>query len=86
MAKGNFLGGLFDFNRDGKMDLSEQYLAYKIFEECAKEEPKAGLSFSDDSWREDCEDGSEYGLDPEDYDSEEEYEEALEEAQEKENF
>ena len=53
------------------MDLSEQYLAYKIFEECAKEEPKPGLSFSDDSWREDCEDGSEYGLDPEDYDSEE---------------
>lgn len=31
-------------------------------------------------WRIFCEDGSEYGLDPEDYDTEEEYEEALEEA------
>ncbi len=31
-------------------------------------------------WREFCEDGSEYGVDPEDYETEEEYEEALEEA------
>ena len=30
-------------------------------------------------WRENCEDGSEFGLDPEDYETEEEYEEALEE-------
>jgi len=34
----------------------------------------------DTSWREFCEDGSEYGLDPEDFDDELEYEEALEEA------
>ncbi|MCD8237764.1 MAG: hypothetical protein LUC92_00260, partial [Clostridiales bacterium] len=32
-------------------------------------------------WRDEVEDGSEYGLDPDDFDTEEEYEEALEEAQ-----
>ncbi len=32
-------------------------------------------------WRETCEDGSEYGIDPEDYETEDEYLEALEEAQ-----
>ena len=31
------------------------------------------------AWRETCEDGSQYDLDPEDYETEEEYEEALEE-------
>lgn len=36
----------------------------------------------DDSWRDFCEDGSEYDIDPEDYDTEEEYMEALEEAKE----
>lgn len=35
---------------------------------------------ADDSWRLFCEDGSEYGIDPYDYDSEEEYLDALEEA------
>jgi len=34
----------------------------------------------DDTWRLYCEDGAKYDLDPEDYDTEEEYEEALEEA------
>ena len=42
-----------------------------------------GSSSFDDSWRDFCEDGSDYDLDPEDFDSEEEYEEALEEAKEK---
>lgn len=36
----------------------------------------------DDSWRDFCEDGSDYDIDPEDYDTEEEYMEALEEAKE----
>lgn len=35
---------------------------------------------SDDSWKLFCEDGSEYGIDPDDFDTEEEYEEALTEA------
>lgn len=32
------------------------------------------------AWRDDAEDGSEYGLDPKDFDDEDEYEDALEEA------
>ena len=40
-------------------------------------------SYSDEpesSWRDTCEDGSEYGLDPQDYDNEDEYLDALNEA------
>lgn len=36
-----------------------------------------GSGVSDNSWRDFCEDGSEYGIDSEDYETEEEYEEAL---------
>jgi len=32
-GNGDFLGGLFDFNGDGKTDISEMFIAYKIFEE-----------------------------------------------------
>lgn len=41
----DFFGGMFDFNGDGKTDLGEQFIAYKIFEEVTKEED----SDSDDS-------------------------------------
>lgn len=34
----DFLGGLFDFNGDGKTSIDEEFLAYKIFEETTKEE------------------------------------------------
>ena len=98
--KGSFwdnpFGGLFDFNRDGKEDWGEQWLAFKIFEECTKKE-KPDHDYSSDyvyhsvldddtidtSWRDFCEDGSEFDLDPEDFETEEEYEAALEEAKEK---
>ena len=100
--KGSFwdnpFGGMFDFNRDGKEDWGEQWIAFKIFEECTKEE-KSNHDYSSDymyhsahdddydtidtSWRDFCEDGSEFDLDPEDYATEEEYEEALDEAKEK---
>lgn len=46
----------------------------------------SGYSGTDNSWKDfcedgdECEDGTEYGIDPEDYDSQEEYEEALTEA------
>ncbi len=96
-GKGSFwdnpFGGMFDFNRDGKEDFGEQWLAFKIFEECTKEEKDTSyhssydpvFDFDDDSsidtsWREYCEDGSEFGVDPEDYETEDEYEEALETA------
>ena len=34
------MGGMFDFDGNGKTTLDEQYLAYKIFEETTKEEKK----------------------------------------------
>ena len=89
--KGLF-GGLFDFNGDGKTTWDEEYLAFKIFEECTKEEENdfdngfdSDLFDDTDSsdkyeWRLYCEDGFEFGVDPEDYETEEEYEEALNEA------
>lgn len=82
---GQPFGGMFDLNRDGKTDFGEQWLGYMIINECMKEEKEdtysdasfLGSSSIDDSWRLYCEDGSEYGLDPEDFTSEYEYEEAL---------
>lgn len=97
-GKGSFwdnpFGGIFDFNHDNKEDFGEQWLAFKIFEECTKEKPHdysseyIHHSISDDdndsidnSWRDFCEDGSEFDIDPEDYETEDDYTEALEEAQ-----
>lgn len=34
----DLFGGMFDFNGDGKTDLGEQFIAYKIFEEVTKED------------------------------------------------
>lgn len=92
----NPFGGMFDFNRDGKEDLGELWIAQRIFEECnKKKEPHNDYSsdyiyhsaldddFMDTSWREFCEDGSEFDIDPEDYETEEEYAEALAEAKQK---
>lgn len=84
-------GGLFDFNGDGKTTWDEEFIAYKIFEECTKDEDDSDSDFdsdlfddTDDSdkyeWRIFCEDGTEYGVYPEDYETEEEYENALDEA------
>lgn len=83
----NPFGGMFDFNRDGKEDFGEQWFAFKMIEELTKDtKPKSSYSgfsspiSSRHTWRDYCIDGSEYGIDPEDYDTEEEYEEAIEEA------
>ena len=87
----DLFGGLFDFNGDGKTSWDEEYIAYRIFEECTKDDNSSGGSYgsygSDYSgsygnynryeWRESCEDGTEFGVDPEDYETEEEYNEAL---------
>lgn len=76
--------GLFDFNGDGKTSMGEKWIAYNIFKECTKEDDDDDSYLYDDeedySWRELCEDGSDYGISPEDYEEEWEYEEALEEA------
>ena len=82
----NPFGGLFDFNRDGKEDFGEQWLAFKIFEECTKETKPDHSDYAYSphydyySWRHHCEDGSEYGVDPFDYETEEEYERAVKKA------
>ncbi|MDO4563724.1 MAG: hypothetical protein Q4C12_07830 [Clostridia bacterium] len=92
----NPFGGLFDFDGDGKEDLDEQFIAYMIFEEVTKKNNNDTSSADfdlldndlhlnshtapDTSWRDYCEDGLEYGVDAEDYETEEEYEEALDEA------
>lgn len=34
----DFMGGMFDFDGNGKTTLDEQYVAYKIYEETTKEE------------------------------------------------
>lgn len=77
--------GLFDFDGDGKISPWEDFLEYSLFEEFANDgtgEPGIGLFADDhkDDWRYDCEDGSEYDIDPWSYDTLEEYEEALEDA------
>lgn len=93
MAKknGGLFGRLFDFNGDGKTDIGEKFLAYKIFEQCMKKNDDADVdssldddldiaSSNDFSWRLYCEDGTEYCIFPEDYETEDEYNDALEEA------
>lgn len=82
----NPFGGLFDFNKDGKEDLGELWIAHKIFEEASNSEDKYednDFDYDNDeycTWRDTAEDGTEFGIYPEDYDTEEEYEDALEEA------
>ena len=70
----NFFLNCFDFNGDHKVDLGERIVAHNIMREITKDAEK------DYAWKLTCEDGSEYGLDPEEFNSEEEYEYALEEA------
>ena len=43
---GGWFDDFFDLNNDGKVDVGEQYIAYKIFEECTKDD-----SDNDDDWR-----------------------------------
>ncbi len=76
-----FLDDLFDFNGDGKTDIGEEWVAFKMFEECMKDDSEDD-SPSDDpyEWRIFCEDGSQYGVSPYTYETEYEYEEALKKA------
>ena len=41
----DFMGGMFDFDGNGKTTLDEQYGAYKIYEETIKEENDSSLSY-----------------------------------------
>ena len=78
--------GLFDFNGDGKTSFMEKVMAYNIYKASTKKHDTHDDYWiygggEDYSWRDDCEDGSEYGLDAEDYETLEEYEDALLEAE-----
>jgi hypothetical protein len=86
----NPFGGMFDFNGDGKEDFGEQFIGFKIFEECTKEDndnddysSDIDFGFSptkDYSWRQYVEVDYLLGIFPENYETEEEYLEAFNEA------
>lgn len=80
-------GGIFDFNFDGKTSWDEQALGLMIINECMKEDSddddfsfsSSGIfsSGTDHSWRSMYDYDVETGIDPEDYETEDEYLEAL---------
>lgn len=76
---------VFDLDGNGKIDLDEALIGYKVVNNALDNLRDNFDSYDeddeDDDWREFCEDGSDYDLDPQDFSSEEEYEEALEQAQ-----
>ena len=85
----NPFGGMFDFNGDGKEDFGEQFIGFKIFEECTKEDDddySSDLDFTDFSpisdylWRQYVEVDYLLGIFPENYETEEEYLQAFNEA------
>lgn len=57
--KGTFMkdlwNGMFDFNGDGRMDIGEEFLAYKIYEAVIEESEDNEEDLTDDE--EDCPDG-----------------------------
>ena len=84
---GQPFGGMFDMNGDGKTDIGEEWLGYMVINECMKEDKKensysnySSITNDTDFWQLDCEDGFNYGVYPDDYDTKNEYIEALEEA------
>lgn len=79
----DFLDSLFDVDGDGKITDFDFDLDYFLYDQVMNEKNNNGNAGSDDdnySWREYAEDGSEYGLYPEDFEYEYDYEEALEDA------
>ena len=82
-----FGGDDFDFvpdmDFDGDHDMMDVIIADQIFNDLRKEENEEddwSLDIDDNSWRDTVEEGYEYDIDPEDYDSEDDYLEALDEA------
>ena len=76
---------LFDLDGNGEVEVDEKSTSIKITHRVVRE---ISIDFSDSddtdepdtSWRNSCEDGSKYDIDPEDYDDEEDYLDALNEA------
>ena len=81
--KGNFLGGIFDFNRDGHTSFTEKVIGYDVatnipgggsYSDCIGVGDNDGiLNIDTDDWRYEAEDNPVKGVDPWDYDSEEDY-------------
>lgn len=84
-----FFGNMFDFNRDGNLNWIEKTAELAFLDHVMKEESGSGghaaapdfdLFGDDEDWRDNyCEEDC--GVDPYDYDSEEEYLDAVEEKQ-----
>lgn len=79
----DFLDSLFDTEGDGKVTDFDFDLDYFLYDQVMNEKNNngnAGLDDDDYSWREYAEDGSEYGLYPEDFEYEYDYDKTLEDA------
>ena len=68
------LMSFFDFNRDGKVDFWDHFLVFGIAKAAEQEYKDVH------EWRDSCDYDPEYDVDPEDYETEDEFEEALNEA------
>ena len=71
-------GNMFDFNGDGDLDIFEQATEFDFLQKMMEDDEKSDShedDDSDDGWRDQYY-GDEIGLDPDDYDTEEEYQEA----------
>ena len=89
MAKNSsdFLGGLFDFNHDGKTEFTERLMGYKIIRDSIKNTSDSGRtedlwdSSEEDpyAWRDTCDRDYDVSVSPEDCETEEEYLEAVQE-------
>jgi len=44
----SLFGGMFDLNGDGKTDLAEEFMAYKMYEEVTREDDDDDDLFKDD--------------------------------------
>lgn len=77
MSNGIF-GNMFDFNGDGDLDIIEQATEFDFLQKMMEDDEKSDShedDDSDDGWRDQYY-GDEIGLDPDDYDTEEGYQEA----------
>ena len=76
----DFFESLFDVDGDGEITAADDMLDFMLFNEFLKDEEKRESDAKKEEWRIFAEDGSDYDLYPEDYETEEEYNEALREA------
>ena len=79
-CKGALIMSIFDINRDGKVDFTDYFLTYDILQtidDCIADRKRQNCN---SSWQDDCDLYCESDIDPDDFETEEEYQDALEEA------